>query len=211
MILGLKDQFVSFVEDGSKTHTIRAGNRWKVGMRADLFAESRRRKVYASVRVDGDSDCVCLGDGMIGFPCHAKRHSRYEQRQTSGMRLLFRAMVTKVEEIEIRTALPLGPWIVIDGQPLNEDEADLFAWRDGFRHRTLPSPTAMSSVVSPVTMGCFEMMMAFWQSTHNLAENPFVGQVIHWSYTERFMDVLETCFRESARRAALVVNYARFA
>lgn len=43
MILGFQDRFVPFVEDGSKTHTIRAGERWKVGMRADLFARPRQK------------------------------------------------------------------------------------------------------------------------------------------------------------------------
>lgn len=43
MILGFKDRFVPFVEDGSKTHTIRAGERWRVGMRADLFARPRQK------------------------------------------------------------------------------------------------------------------------------------------------------------------------
>jgi len=37
MILGFKDQFIPYVLDGSKTHTIRGGNRWRYGMRADLF------------------------------------------------------------------------------------------------------------------------------------------------------------------------------
>lgn len=43
MILGLKDQFVPFVEDGSKRHSIRAGERWKAGMRADLYARPRQK------------------------------------------------------------------------------------------------------------------------------------------------------------------------
>lgn len=42
MILGFKDQFVPMVLDGSKTHTIRAGFRWKAGMRADLYTGGYR-------------------------------------------------------------------------------------------------------------------------------------------------------------------------
>lgn len=42
MILGFMDQFVSMVEDGSKTHSIRSGNRWRKGMRADLYARPRQ-------------------------------------------------------------------------------------------------------------------------------------------------------------------------
>lgn len=43
MILGFKDRFVPYVMDGSKRHTIRAGNRWRAGMRADLFARPRQK------------------------------------------------------------------------------------------------------------------------------------------------------------------------
>ena len=43
MILGFKDRFVPFVEDGSKRHTVRDGKRWRSGMRADLFAKVRQK------------------------------------------------------------------------------------------------------------------------------------------------------------------------
>ena len=45
MILGFKAQFVPYVLDGSKTHTIRAGQRWKAGMRADLFQNVRQKNM----------------------------------------------------------------------------------------------------------------------------------------------------------------------
>jgi hypothetical protein len=37
MQLGFKQRFVPMVEDGSKTHTMRGGTRWRAGMRADLY------------------------------------------------------------------------------------------------------------------------------------------------------------------------------
>lgn len=43
MILGFKDRFVPLVESGAKRHTIRAGHRWRVGMRADLYARVRQK------------------------------------------------------------------------------------------------------------------------------------------------------------------------
>ena len=43
MILGFKDQFIPYIEEGSKTHTIRSGFRWKVGMRADLYERPRQK------------------------------------------------------------------------------------------------------------------------------------------------------------------------
>lgn len=69
MILGFKEQFVPFVEDGSKTHTIRAGERWKVGMRADLYARPRQKDMRLIFR-----DLVTKTDpiriehsGRVGF------------------------------------------------------------------------------------------------------------------------------------------------
>ncbi len=93
------------------------------------------------------------------------------------MRLLFRATVTKTEIIEIRTALPLGPWITINGEPLNEDEADMFAWRDGFRHYFNGHPSEGLGYG-----GCFAMMMDFWRG-----RLPFVGQIIHWDFEQRYI------------------------
>lgn len=140
MNLGFQDQFVPLVEDGSKTHSIRAGERWKVGMRADLYAKPRQK----------------------------------------GMRLIFRAPVVRVERIEI-----IEPFrIFIDGVELDSKERKILAWRDGFR----PSSYA--------NMASVESMAEFWRG-----RTPFHGQIVHWDYAARFMDIRETCFRESARRA----------
>lgn len=43
MNLGFKDQFCPFVEDGTKRHSIRGGERWKVGMRADAYQRPRQK------------------------------------------------------------------------------------------------------------------------------------------------------------------------
>lgn len=43
MILGFKNQFEPYILDGTKTHTIRAGVRWRPGMRADLFVRPRQK------------------------------------------------------------------------------------------------------------------------------------------------------------------------
>ena len=158
MNLGFADQFVPFVEDGSKTHSIRAGERWKVGMRADCYARPRQK----------------------------------------GMRLLLRAPVVRVEEIWIGTLASKSEVvagsvdIVICGQKLTGDEADLFAWRDGFRFK---------DGVEGWSAGCFDLMLKFWEKQHDLRRKPFHGQIIHWDYAARFMDIRDTCFHESARRA----------
>lgn len=133
MILGFKDRFVPYVEEGSKTHTIRAGERWAAGMRADLFARPRQK----------------------------------------GMRLLFRAPVTRVEVIEIRELDKYERiWMAIEGVPLASWECENLAWRDGFR----------LDVERP-TRGCFELMMRFWDG-----RLPFKGQIIHWDYARRSMN-----------------------
>lgn len=124
MILGFQSRFEPFVVDGSKRHTIRAGSRWRVGMRADCFARPRQK----------------------------------------GMRLLFRAPVTRVENIEMRE----GHIVIIDGRQLDADEMEAFAWADGFRP---PDPNKNWA---------FRLMMYHWYD-----RLPFLGQVIHWDYDRR--------------------------
>lgn len=152
MNLGFKDRFVSMVEDGSKRHTIRAGDRWKVGMRADLFARPRQK----------------------------------------GMRLIFRALVIKVQPIEIWYRPPsilgirfadepvlLAPiGIAIAGETLHDDEANAFAWRDGFRSMPLERGGPLN---------CVAEMAHFWVTQHKLQDSAkFTGQLIHWDYVNRF-------------------------
>lgn len=149
MLLGFKDQFVPFVEDGSKRHTIRAGERWKVGLRADLYARPRQKD----------------------------------------MRLIFRAMVIRVEPITIEhRALRhtyqetwCNTFITIADVELApcSDEADLFAWRDGFRPwKDDPRLSTMA----------FVSMVEFWEKQHGFGRrvHRFEGQVIHWDYEGRF-------------------------
>lgn len=54
MTLGFKNQFVPFVLDGSKTHTIRGlradGKIWRAGMRADLYANLRQANMWLLFR-----------------------------------------------------------------------------------------------------------------------------------------------------------------
>lgn len=154
MNMGFQDQFVPFVEDGSKTHTIRAGERWKVGMRADLYARPRQK----------------------------------------GMRLIFRAPVVRVQEIEIRVIGP-NTWhldlnrnlpdrvaVYIDGQVLDEDERNLLAWRDGFRNDP-------ALVKIGILRGCFAQMVQFWAANNGLGRNltEWRGQIVHWDYERRRM------------------------
>lgn len=56
MLLGFKMRFAPFVEDGSKTHTIRAlgGRTWRVGMSCDCYVDSRQK----TMRLLGRWPCV---------------------------------------------------------------------------------------------------------------------------------------------------------
>lgn len=156
MNLGFKDRFEPMVLDGTKRHTIRAGNRWKAGMRADLYVRPRQRD----------------------------------------MRLLFRAIVLRVEDIQIRSVLPNGIGGVgdltlevrIGGLVLDPGETEAFFFRDGFREQRIGSLT-------PATREAYR----FW----NLGRKTFVGQLIHWDYEKRFMDISETCYRISEWKARL--------
>jgi hypothetical protein len=57
MTTGFKDWFGGYVWEGSKTHTIRGGERWRAGMTAHCFVDSRRKGMtrlgnYPVIRVD---------------------------------------------------------------------------------------------------------------------------------------------------------------
>lgn len=82
----------------------------------------------------------------------------YTGLRHKGARLLKRVQCAKVQAIRISVD---GIWI--DGVKLAGDEADLLAWRDGFRRNGNDSTCA------------FEYMLSFWEG-----RLPFEGQIIHW-------------------------------
>ena len=104
MLLGFKRRFAPFVEDGSKTHTIRA-----------LRKPSKFGYAVRSPRV--------------GEMCHC-----YVDPRQKTMRLLGRWPCVKIERITIASNTPYSRYgIWINGNVLTEDERNLLAWRDGFR------------------------------------------------------------------------------
>lgn len=66
MLLGVKRRFAPFVEDGSKTHTIRGPGRYKVGMRLDCFVDPRQK----SMRLLGRWPCVKVEPVRLKFIKH---------------------------------------------------------------------------------------------------------------------------------------------
>lgn len=169
MILGFSPQFVPWVRDGSKTHTLRGGQRWTTTMRADLYEQSRRPKQFE--------------DGA----------------QVAGMKLILRAPVVKVQRARLwlhqekiasiqfqslkASLLYTTLKIAFDGVELTADEAERFAWTDGFRAAGPPA---------------IDQMMEFWVKRNRLRpSNSWHGQAVWWDYAERFTDIDETCFYQT--------------
>lgn len=152
MIAGFKPQFHDYVLNGTKTHTIRKGHRWRVGMRLDAFANVRQKD----------------------------------------MRLLLRVPVIKVEDIRIEYGEPLFP-VFIAGELLDEDERNVLAWRDGFRFKR--GSRDPNDDFGAGYLGCFGLMMDFWIREHGVRFEPFVGQIVHWDFAERFYEIGDSCNR----------------
>lgn len=109
MILGFKDRFIPYITEGTKTHTIRAGNRWRAGMRADLYARPRQKGMTLLFR----TPVVKVEEVTIWL----------------------RKPAAKLYADEPCHAGALG--IAINTEILSDDEANALAYRDGFRERPL--------------------------------------------------------------------------
>lgn len=115
MTLGFKDQFEEYVQDGTKRHTIRGGDRWKAGMRADLFVRPRQkgmRLLFRATVVKVDSIRIEEYERHQRGPSPLEgNHCKDANRGPNGEALL----------------------IWIDCELLAADEAEAFLHRDGFR------------------------------------------------------------------------------
>jgi hypothetical protein len=139
MLLGFKKLFAPFVEEGSKTHTIRA-----------------IRKIPP----------------RVGEICHC-----YTGLRTKKVKLLGRWPCVRVEPVNIEfvhCGLAYILQITIAGEVLSNDEAENFAWRDGFR----PEKFARTG------MAALDLMAGFWEQEHGLSfgSAPFEGTLIHWEF-----------------------------
>ncbi len=67
MLLGFKRRFAPFVEDGSKTHTIRSKRKTppKVGETCHCYVDPRQK----SMRLLGRFECIGVQDIQISFEC----------------------------------------------------------------------------------------------------------------------------------------------
>lgn len=132
MLLGFKRQSAKYVEDHSKTHTVRSfrKNPPKVGEICHCYVDPRQK----TMRLLGRWPCVKIEPITLDF-----------ERQGIGYRLR----------------------ITISDQTLSFDEANNFAWRDGFRGTD-----------------ALDRMALFWIASQRLTDElhskPWHGQVIHW-------------------------------
>ena len=88
------------------------------------------------------------------------------------MRLLGRFECVKVQQIQMDwLAIKHGMTILItvEGQELDEHEANLLAYRDGFRTRGIE--------------GALGEMHDYWHHLHGHAAFPFSGDLIHWKFS----------------------------
>lgn len=115
MILGFKDQFVPFVVEGSKTHTIREGERWRAGMRADCYARPRQK----------DMRLLFRAPVVKVEPIRIHSYEYYQRGPTplGGNHCLFAKRGPHGEAMLV--------WI--NGELLQHDEAESLFRRDGFR------------------------------------------------------------------------------
>jgi len=119
MIAGFKDRFVPFVKEGSKTHTIRDGSRWRVGKRLDAFQNVRQKSMRLILRapVVKVERIEIFEYERVPFDLGGN-HVRGAHRGPNGEALLVR----------------------INGEWLAADEAEALFRRDGFR-----DPSMMAS------------------------------------------------------------------
>ena len=108
MIMGFDAMFVPLVERRLKKHSIRAGNRWRVGMLIHLYAAPRQKGMrligLAKVRMIEPISIACdLEKRPEGWPS------------------------AKVAPLAAKTTVTIG------GHVLTNDELNVFAFADGFQ------------------------------------------------------------------------------
>jgi len=181
MILGFRDQFEPYVLDGTKRHTIRSGERWRPGMRADLFVKVRQKGMRLLFRVP-----VVRVESIHIFCDLKTRPDGWPNAD--------------VAPLHCKTD------IAVEGETLDKSELELFAWRDGFRWRTKPcahccnwsacdSLKRCRNATSDAYKGSsFQQMVEFWRKEHGFGTKirEFRGQLIHWDYEGRFIEKART-------------------
>jgi hypothetical protein len=87
------------------------------------------------------------------------------------MKLIFRAIVTKVQDVTCRRHKD-GMQLTVDLEQLSADECEQLARADGFES--------------------FAAMTEYWRPRFKKS-NRWDGQIVHWDYDARFLKMSDTC------------------
>ena len=175
-LYNFKTQFVPFIEEGSKTHTIRAE-------RVHGDAPGKWMHLYTGLRHKG-------ARLLFRAPCVRVDFIRIE----ADHRVRIGASV----------GLDGHPALYGEGQyhggfvELDDAEKDALAWRDGFR-ALIRDVRDLRRMGVPRYAGSFEAMMQFWDG-----RLPFEGQIYHWDFSRRVFTKSEKQNDKLLPRAVLV-------
>lgn len=146
-----KGQFVSYVDEGSKPHTMR-----------------NRRKYFATI-----GDRICLYFGMRSQWCRKIGESFCTNTHSVAiddfLGIIFYSRLLTDQEMDLAKVQP-GHVTLPVSKILTPEERDSFAFTDGFRVPAFPSKESKQ--------GYYNAMLVFWKSTHQL---PWAGDIIYWS------------------------------
>lgn len=144
-----QQRFVPFVLDGSKSQTVRTRRRHPAKAGSKLFLYYGLRTKWAKKLREETCSQACSIALVPG----------------TGIILFDRLLTT--EEMIMAISNPTSPFLPLH-RILSTKERDEFAWKDGFR----PDGTSLKDCE-----GSYELMLRFWQQTHEL---PWAGDVILW-------------------------------
>lgn len=119
-----------------------------------------------------------------------RRADLYEKDRQPGMKLIFRAPVTRVEPVTIRPGRAGSMIVTIDLNQLDAAECETFARADGFAD--------------------FADFCAYWKNELGPRE-VWRGQVIHWDFERRFTAMPTPDRRRKAARPNLTIVRRRTA
>ncbi len=97
-----------------------------------------------------------------------------------GMRLIFKAPITRVQDIAVYKSGPGLLTVDLDGLLLSVAETELLFYCDGFRVEDQPMITR--DVFRKKRFPATELAAMFWKQ---LDKGPFNGYLIHWDFDKR--------------------------
>jgi hypothetical protein len=161
--LSFQKQFVPFVEDGSKQHSIRADRKrpFKVGDTLSLFYGMRTKQCRLLARV----------------PCIKVERMRIERA-----RVWIYAVELSLDEKDLLAWTDGFRHTPDYGQSFYKIPSGCICQGDGLLGMKCDAETH-AVAWNTVTEGCFELMLSYW--TKQPGGTSFEGQIVHWDWSER--------------------------